>query len=96
MGCGTLTGDGLTKYMQNDANEWETQSLEETNNWFEIKNKTEDQGQSIPKSIGTLPVLRCIFGPNLEILTSISGDLSRGQTHKLKMGKFWLWSEIWP
>ena len=26
------------------------QSLEK-NNWFEIKNKTEDQGQSIPKSI---------------------------------------------
>ena len=63
----------------------ETQSLEK-NDWFEIKNKTEDRGQSIPKSIGTLTVLRCIFGQNLEILTSISGDLSHGQTHKLKMG----------
>ena len=55
------------------------------NNWFKIKNKTENRGQSIPKSIGTLTVLRCIFGPNLEILASINGDLSHGQTHKLKM-----------
>ena len=46
------------------------------NNWFEIKNKTEDRGQSIPKSIGTLTVLRCIFGQNSEILTLSSGDLS--------------------
>ena len=56
------------------------------NNWFDIKNKTEDRGQSTPKSIGTLTMLRCIFGKNLEILISISGDLTRGQTHKLKMG----------
>ena len=41
----------------------------EKKNWFQIKNKTEHRGQSIPKSIGTLTVLRCIFGPNLEILT---------------------------
>ena len=38
-------------------------------NRFEVKNETEDQDQSIPKSIGTLTVLRCIFGPNLESLT---------------------------
>ena len=44
------------------------------------------EGQSIPKSIGNLTVLKCIFGPNLEILNSIGGDLSRGQSHKLKMG----------
>ena len=62
------------------------QSLQK-NNWFEIKNKTDDQGQSIPKSIVILTVLRCIFGPNLEILTLISGDLSPKQTHKLKMGQ---------
>ena len=48
-------------------------------NRFENKNETGDQGQSIPKSIGTLTVPRCILGPNLEILTSIGGDLSRGQ-----------------
>ena len=53
---------------------------------FEIKNETEDHGQPSPKSIGTLTVLRYIFGPNSEILTSIGGDLSRGQTHMLKMG----------
>ena len=38
-------------------------------NRFEVKNETEDQDQSIPKSIGTLPMLWCIFGPNLESLT---------------------------
>ena len=84
-GCGTFTGNGLTKYVQKDANEQEAQSLVE-NNRFEIKDETEDQGQPIPKSVGTLTVLRCSFGPNLEILTSIGGDLSGGQTHKLKMG----------
>ena len=46
---------------------------------FEIKNETEHQGQSSPKSIMTLTVLRCIFGQNLEILTSIGGDFSHGQ-----------------
>ena len=85
VGCGTLTADGLTKYIQNDTNEWEMQSLVE-NNRFENKNETEDQAQSIPKSRGTLTVLRCIFEPNLEILTLIDSDLWRRQTHKLKMG----------
>ena len=60
MGCGTLSGDGLTKYIQNDANIYETQNLVECNR-LEIKNETEDQDQSIPKSIGTLTVLRCIL-----------------------------------
>ena len=46
VGCRTLTGDGLTKYIQNITNELETQSLVE-NNRFEIKNETEDQSQSI-------------------------------------------------
>ena len=46
---------------------------------FEIKNETEDQGQSSPKSVGILTLLRCFFGPNLEIQTWIGGDLSRGQ-----------------
>ena len=61
------------------------QSLVEHNR-FEIKHETEDQGQSIPKSTGTLSVLKCIFGLNLEILTSTVADLSCGQTHKLKKG----------
>ena len=47
-----------------------------------MKNETEDQDQSIPKSKGTLTVLTCIFSSNLEILTSIGGDLSRRQTKK--------------
>ena len=55
-------------------------------NRFEVKKETEDQDQSIPKSLGTLPMLRCIFGPNLESLTSFGIDLLRGQTHKPKMG----------
>ena len=74
VGCRTLTGDGLTKYIQNYTNEYETQSLVEKKNRFEIKDETKDQGQSIPKSIETLTVLRCIFGPNLESLTSIRID----------------------
>ena len=76
-----LAIDGLAKYIQTNANVLETQSLVEKH-MFEIKNITEDKGQSSPKSIGTLTVLWCIFGPNLEILISIRGDLS----HKLKMG----------
>ena len=55
-------------------------------NRFEVKNETEDQDQSIPKSIGTLTVLRCTFGPNLESLTLFGIDLSPGQTHEPKMG----------
>ena len=51
----------------------EMQSLKKYN-WFEIKNKTEDRGHWIQKSIGTLTVLRCMFGQNLEILTLISSD----------------------
>ena len=77
--CGAFTGHGLTKYIQTDAKFGRK-------NRFEIKNETENQGQPVPKSIGTLTVLRCILGPNMEILTSIGVDLWRGQTHKLKMG----------
>ena len=56
VGCGTLSGDGLTKCIQNNAHD----AKFEKRNWFEIKNKTEDRGQSVPKSIGTLTVLGCI------------------------------------
>ena len=71
----------LTKCIQIDANEKERQSLVEKHR-FEIKNETEDRGQSSPKSIWTLALLS---GPHLEVLTSI-GELSRGQTHMLNMG----------
>ena len=76
--CAALNGDGLTKYIQTDTNEWWDANFGKINR-FEIKNETEHQGQSSPKSVGTLRVLRCIFGPNLEKLTSIAGDLSHGQ-----------------
>ena len=76
--CVALTGNGLTKYIQTDANEKWDANFGKINR-FEIKNKREHQGQSSPKSIGILTVLRCIFGHNLEILTSICGDLSHGQ-----------------
>ena len=76
--CAALTGDGLTEYIQTDANELWDANFGKINR-FEIKNETEHHGQSSPKSIRTLTVLRCIFGPNLEILTSIGGYLSHGQ-----------------
>ena len=41
---------------------------------FKIENEFEDQVQSIPKLTGILTELRCIFGQNLEILTSTGGE----------------------
>ena len=61
------------------------QSLVE-NNRFKIENETEDEAQSIPKSIEIVTVLRRISGPNFDILTTICGDIWHGQTHKLKLG----------
>ena len=46
---------------------------------FEIKNWIEDQFQSSPKLVGIWTVLRCIFVPNLEIVTSIGGESWHGQ-----------------
>ena len=46
---------------------------------FEIKNWIEDQFQSSPKLVGIWTVLRCIFVPNLEIVTSIGGELWHAQ-----------------
>ena len=42
---------------------------------FEIKIWIEDQFQSSPKLVRIWTVLRCIFVPNLEIVTSIGGEL---------------------
>ena len=47
---------------------------------FEIKNWIEDQFQSRPKLVGIWTVLRCIFVTNLEIVTSIGGELWHAQT----------------
>ena len=46
---------------------------------FEIKNWIEDQFQSSPKLVGIWTVLRCIFVPNLEIVTLIGGELWHGK-----------------
>ena len=46
---------------------------------FEIKNEIEGQGQSSPKFSGILRVLRCIIGPNLEILSWTVGEWWHGQ-----------------
>ena len=47
---------------------------------FEIRNWIEDQFQSSPKLVGIWTVLRWIFVPNLEIVTSIGGELWHGQS----------------
>ena len=47
--------------------------------WFEIKNWIEYQFQASPKLVGIWTVLRRIFVPNLEIVTSIGGELWHGQ-----------------
>ena len=46
---------------------------------FEIKNWIEAQYQSSPKLVEIWTVLRCIFVPNLEIVTSIGGELWHAQ-----------------
>ena len=46
---------------------------------FEIKNWIEGQFQSSSKLVGIWTVLKCIFVPNLEIVTSIGGELWHGQ-----------------
>ena len=46
---------------------------------FEITNWIEDQFQSSPQLVGIWTVLRCIFVPNLKIVTSIGRELWHGQ-----------------
>ena len=46
---------------------------------FEIKNWIEDQFQSSPTLVRIWTVLRCIFVLNLEIVTSIGGELWHAQ-----------------
>ena len=55
---------------------------------FEIKNEIEGQGQSSPKFSGTLRVLRCIIGPNLEILSWIGGEWCHGQAQNMAIFYF--------
>ena len=46
---------------------------------FQVKFDLEGQGQSPPKTIGTLTKLFCTFCPNLVVLAWTCGDLWRGQ-----------------
>ena len=55
---------------------------------FEIKNEIERQGQSNPKLSGILRGLRCIIGPNLEILSWIDGDWWHGQAQNMAIFYF--------
>ena len=55
---------------------------------FEIKNEIEGQGQSSPKFSGILRVLRCIIGPNLEILSWIGGEWWHGQGQNMAVFYF--------
>ena len=55
---------------------------------FEIKNEIEGQSQSSPKFSGILRVLRCIFGPNLEILSWIGGEWWHGQAQNMAIFYF--------
>ena len=55
---------------------------------FEIKNEIEGQGQSSPKFSGILRVLRCIIGPNLEILSWIGGEWWHGQAQNMAIFYF--------
>ena len=55
---------------------------------FEIKNEIEGWGQSSPKFSGILRVLRCIIGPNLEILSWIGGEWWHGQAQNMAIFYF--------
>ena len=55
---------------------------------FEIKNEIEGQCQSSPKFSGILRVLRCICGPNLEILSWIGGEWWHGQAQNMVIFHF--------
>ena len=76
---------GLTKYIQKA----------QFGVGFDIKHWIENQCQSSTKLVGILTVLRWIFGPNLEIITSNSGDLWRGQAqngvNSDVKSSIWLW-----
>ena len=61
---------------------------------FEIKNEIEGQCQSSPKFSGILRVLRCILGPDLEILSWIGGEWWHGQVGILTKVFLLFWSKF--
>ena len=62
---------------------------------FEIRNWIEDQFQSNLKLVGIWTVLRCIFVPNLEIVSSIGGKLWNGQAQNGVNFDFGVQFELW-
>ena len=46
---------------------------------FQVKYDLEGQDRSLHKTIGTLTIIFCIFGPNLVILARVGPELSREQ-----------------
>ena len=69
----------LTNYLVSLKNANDVHKKSSIWSGFEIKNWIEDKFQSSPKLVGIWTVLGCIFVPNLEIVTSISGELWHGQ-----------------
>ena len=62
-----------------DGELWHGQAQNGVNLAFQVKFDLEGQGQSPPKTIGTLTKLFCTFWPNLVVLAWTRGDLWRGQ-----------------
>ena len=58
---------------------WRGQAQNGVNLAFQVKFDLEGQGQSPPKTIGTLTKLFCTFCPNLVVLAWTRRDLWRGQ-----------------
>ena len=58
---------------------WRGQGQNGVNLTFQVKFDLEGQGQSPPKTIGTLTKLFCTFCPNLVVLAWMRGDLWPGQ-----------------
>ena len=84
---GWLETDGLTQVYTT-----KTTQITFFSGWckigFEIKNETEGQCQSSPKLTGILTVLRCILGPNLEILSWIGGEWWQEQAQNMAIFYF--------
>ena len=73
----TLQTTGSLNIYKNSANKFGRKT------GFKIENEFEDHDQSFPKFTGILTELRCIFGQNLEILTSTGGEWSCGQAQTI-------------
>ena len=79
--CQSIEINNKIIYNKNDTNNILSQVG--TKICYKFKNEIEGQDQQSPKSIGIFTVLARIFVPNFEFLTSIVGELWRGE---LKIG----------